>query len=248
MNNNILTIERDEPGAGDASALPVKKPAVYPLDWDTTTVRLKEGRFAHTLRRPTPAEIFERDAELQSDIPIAKDGSFSMPDPTASEDVDAKYYDRLLVGADGYSSDVPASHKAAAFQGLYMREIYIDDEADPFADEVRVIEEIGQGDEPDWTIVHVMRQPTESELKRYRRRSSQGEIKPGKRGKQRFVSRSTLKNSVEHYDLWVQNVLGVRLDKTPDADVPARVATVDPLIKKQVVGVLVDAIAGSLLD
>lgn len=221
----------------------------YPLDWETTTVKLKEGRFKHKLRRPTAEEIFEREESLQSDIPIGKDGTFSMPDPTATEEADAAFYDKLIISTEGYTGDVPAVHKAKAIQGLYLREIYIDEAADPFAPEVAVIEEIGSGDEPDFTIVHIMRQPTEGELRRYRRRSSAGEVKPGKRGRQRFVSRSTLKNAVEHYELWCQRVEGVRFDEKnilPDA--LSFKAGVDPLIKRLVVQELVEAIVGGLLD
>lgn len=250
-NDNILSLDRSGPAAdAPAQVAPAtaQSDGLYPLDWDTTTVKLKEGRFRHRVRRPTAEEIFERDAELQSDVPIGKDGSFSMPDPTANEDVDARLYDKLIIEATGYSGEIPAAHKSAVISGLYLRETAVPEDADPFADEVPVLEEIGQGDEPDFTIVHVMRQPAESELKRFRRRSSSGEIKPGKRGKQRFVTRSTLKNAVEHYDLWLARIEGARLDHTPGYDQLALKNAVDPLIKRQVVQALVDAVVGSLLD
>lgn len=244
--DNILTLDRSEPAANNAPAQPAEK--LYPLDWETTRVTLKDRRFKHTLRRPTAEEIFAREEELQSDIPIAKDGSFQMPDPTANEDIDAKIYDKIVVSTEGYKGVVPAAHKAAAFQALYLREVYIDDETDQFADEVPVLEEIGSGDEPDFTIVHVMRQPSESELKRYRRRSSNGQIKPGKRGKQRFVSQSTLKNAVEHYDLWCVGVHGATLKNLPNFHPVELKYNVDPLIKRLVVQTLVESIIGSLLD
>ena len=179
-HDNILTLDRTEPAANNAPAQPAEK--LYPLDWETTRVTLKDRRFKHTLRRPTAEQIFAREDELQSDIPIAKDGSFQMPDPTANEDIDAKIYDQIVVTTEGYNGNVPSAHKAAAFQALYLREVYVDDETDQFADEVPVIEEIGSGDEPDFTIVHIMRQPTESGLKRYGRRSTNGQIEPGNRG------------------------------------------------------------------
>lgn len=251
-SDDILTIPR-EPGAASAPARSgvenrQQDAGLYPLDWETTRVTLKDRRFKHTLRRPTPEQIEAREEELQSDIPIGKDGSFQMPDPTANEEIDARFYDLLAVEAEGYKGTIPAAHKAAAIQGLYLREIYVDDDADQFADEVPVTEEIGQGDEPDFTITHVMRQPTEAELKRYRRRSSNGQIKPGKRGKQRFVSRSTLANAVEHYDLWCVEIRGVTLKATPQFDQADLKNAVDKLIKRQVVSALVDAIVGGLLD
>lgn len=244
MNENVLI--KEEPAANAPASSSTDR--LFPLDWETTVVKLKEGRFKHELRRPTSEEIFARDADLQREIPIAKDGSFSMPDPTANEDDDAKIYDLLVQNTDGYTGDVPVAHKAAAFNGLYVREIYIDDDADVFADQVTVLEEIGSGDDPDFTIEHIMRQPTEAELKRYRRRSSSGEVKPGKRGKQRFVSRSTLKNAVEHYDMWCVAISGARLKSDANADAAALKAAVDPLIKRQVVQTLVEAVVGNLLD
>lgn len=251
MNDNVL-IQTQEPVPAPASLPVTGNPRegvkLFPLDWETTTVKLKEGRFTHKLRRPTADEIYERDAELQREIPIARDGSFTTPDPTLNEDVDAKWYDKLIIEATGYKGEVPVAHKAAAFQGIYVREIYIDEDTDVFDDEVPVLEEFGTGDEPDFTVVHVMRQPAESELKRYRRRSSQGEVKPGKRGKQRFISRSTLRNAVEHYDQWCVGVQGAFLEADPHADTPALKHAVDPLIKRQVVEALVSEISGNLLD
>ena len=172
----------------------------FRLDWETTEIALAKGRFTHTLRRPDRELILKRDAEIQTEIPIAKDGSYSMPDPTVNEEVDARYYDKIVVESTGYSDAVPELHKARAFQGLYNREITIEDEADIFADEVCVLEEIGGDIVPDFTIRHVMRQPTESEIKAYRRKMSvTHEVKPGKRGRQSLVSRSTLKLAMQYY-------------------------------------------------
>lgn len=220
---------------------------LYPLNWETQDVRLGEGRFVHTVRRPTPEEIFDRDKDLQSEIPIGKDGSYSLPDPTATEDVDVKLFDAIVVSSTGYpSGDVPASHKSTVITGLYRREVYIDDDTDVFAYEIPVLEEIGNGDEPDFVITHFMRQPTEEELKKYRRRNSAGEIKPGKRGKQRFVTKSNLKLAVEYYDLWIDRIEGVKLQA--ESDHGDYIGNIDPLIKRQVLNTLVDKITGSLLD
>lgn len=211
---------------------------LYPLDWETQEVRLAEGRFVHTVRRPTVEEIFDRDRDLQSEIPIGKDGSYKLPDPTATEDVDVALYDKIVTAVSGYPGEVPASHKSAVITGLYRRDIDVEEGADIFADIVPIVEEIGTGDEPDFVIRHFMRQPTEDELRKFRRRNSAGEIKPGKRGRQRFVTKSSLRLAVEYYDLWLERIDGVK---------PAD-GQVDPLIKRQVVQTLVDAISGGLLD
>lgn len=247
-NENILTLDRSEPAAEQAPAQTApEQTKLYPLDWGTTKVPLAGGKYKHQLKRPTREQIFAREDELNTEIPIGKKGEFQMPDPTATEDVDAKYYDLVQVGAEGYAGVIPAAHKAAAFQGLYQREIYIPEDADPFAEEVPVVEEIGPGDEPDYTIVHVLRQAAESELKRYRRRAALGEIKPGRRGKQNFVRKSTLKNAEEHYDLWCTRIDGVTIE-TPNPDIADLKRAVDPLIKRRVVETYVEAIVGGLLD
>jgi hypothetical protein len=250
-NDNILSIERpdDVPAAASSDASASK---LFPLDWRTMDVKLKGGRFVHELRRPTPEEIFAREDERQREIPIAKDNTVDLPDPTEGEEIDAELYDKLIQGTPkGYKGTVPTAHKAAAFNGLYVREIYIDEETDVFAEEVPVLEEIGSGDEADATIVHTLKQPEESELKRFRRRSSGGKLKPGKRGRQNFVPKSNLREAVDAYDRWCIRIDGVKLIGLPDGHKPDLLelkASVDPLIKRMVVQTLVDELAGNLLD
>jgi hypothetical protein len=252
--DNILTLDRSETGGSAASAAATPAPTqpatskLYPLDWGTTKVPLKGGRFKHKLRRPTSEEIFAREEERHREIEIAKDNSIAMPDPTEGEEIDAKYFDLVIVESEGYNGLVPTSHKAAAFNGLYLREMYIHEDTDIFGEDVPVIEEIGQGDDPDWTIVHTMRQPEESELKRFRRRSSGGKLKPGKRGRQNFVPKSNLKDAVEAYDKWCVRIDGATLTETPAVDLAALKNAVDPLIKRMIVETLVGEIAGNLLD
>lgn len=227
------------------------EPKLFKLDWETTEIDLAKGRFVHTLKRPDPELIAKRDEELQTTIPIGKDGSYSMPDPTLNDEVDAKYYDAIAVSATGYAADVPELHKAKAFQGLYLREVSVDEDADIFADEVPVIEEIGGGVMADFTITHVMRQPAESEVKAYRRKMSvTHEVKPGKRGRQSLVSRSNLKLAMQYYSLWMLRVEGATVNgetySTENRD--AFLATVDPLIQRQVVTAFANAITNELLD
>lgn len=224
---------------------------LFKLDWETTEIDLAKGRFVHTLKRPDPELILKRDDELQTAIPIAKDGSYSMPDPTLNDEVDAKYYDAIAVSATGYTGEIPELHKAKAFQGLYLREIDVAEDADIFADEVPVIEEIGGGVVPDFTITHVMRQPTESEIKAYRRKMSvTHEVKPGKRGRQSLVSRSNLKLAMQYYALWLVRIEGATVnDETYcERNRDIFLQTVDPIIQRHVVTAFANAITNELLD
>lgn len=237
-----------------ATTEPEKKPSgngLFKLDWETTEIDLAKGRFVHTLRRPDPELIAKRDDELQTAIPIAKDGSYSMPDPTLNDEVDAKYYDAIAVSATGYTGEIPELHKAKAFQGLYLREVAVDEDADIFADEVSVVEEIGGGVVPDFTITHVMRQPSESEIKAYRRKmTGTSEIKPGRRGRQSLVSRSNLKIAMQYYSLWMLRVEGATVngETYSSENRDAFLATVDPLIQRHVVTTFANAITNELLD
>lgn len=256
MNDNILQIERDQPVAANApaslpSASVVTDGPLYALDWQQTTIDLGKGRRL-TVRRPTQAEIIARDAELQTEIPIGKDGSYQLPDPTANEAIDAKYFDLLKLGDEGYgyAGTIPEQHKSAAFNGLYTREIYVDESFDFEAAQVVVLEEIGSGVEPDFTVVHVMRQPSEAELKLYRRKSAGGEIKPGKRGRQIFKTSSNLKAAMSFYAQWLISVEGATVDgrEYSDAERAAFIAHVDPLIQRQVVNAVVEAYTAKLSD
>jgi hypothetical protein len=245
LNEENREIE-NTPGKGD---IPIPA-AGYKLDWQDAEIRLKKGRFIHTLSRPGADLIRARERELESEIPIGRDGGYKLPDPTAQEDVDAKYYDQIVVKTEGYESTVPGYHKAAAFQGLYRREIYVDEETDIFADEVPVLEEIGSGDEPDFTIRHIMRQPTEGELKRYRRRAANTEIKPGKRGKQKLVTTSNLPAAMEYYKLWLVRIEGAHISGqvfTPELR-DEFIALVDPLIQRKVVSTFAGEFNDELTD
>lgn len=243
---NILDMPT-QPVAKAPASLPVA--GAYPLDWETTKVKLGKGREA-VMRRPTSLEILARDAEMQTEIPIGRDGGYALPDPTLNDEVDAKYFDLVKCEVTGYEGEMPEQHKAAAFRGLYEREIYVDEDFNLAQDIVPVLEEIGSGVEPDFTIVHVMRPPSESELKLYRRKSAAGEFKPGKRGRQRFVSQSNLKAAVSLYSQWLQEITGATVGGevfTPELR-DAFVNNVDPLVKRQVVNAVVDAYTAKLSD
>lgn len=223
----------------------------YPLDWNTTDVRLAKGRFVHTLRRPTEELILARETEVQVDIQIGKDGSYRLPDPTQTEAVDAKYYDQICEKAEGYGDRaVPTVHKAAAFQGLYVREIYVAEDADIFADEVPVIEEFGSGDDPEFTITHWMRQPAEDELKRLRKLVNSGEVRPGKRGTQRYLTSSNLKRVMLAYGQMLIRIDGATLRGAEFSDDRRNefIGYVDGLVQQRVVIAMINAVAGGLLD
>lgn len=232
----------------DAPTSGANKP--FKLDWETMDVKLKRGRFTHTLRRPDVDLILERDKEIELEIPIAKDGSYALPDPTETEDIDARYFERIKEGVTGYDGEPPTQHKAAAFQGLYVREIYVDEDADLYGDEIPVREEIGGDDDPDFVVVHVIAQPDEDVLRKIRRKLNNGRLAPEKRGRHKFVRSSSLRASMEFYAKHIRRIDGATVaGETCNAEnLSAFVATVDPLIQQKVVTVLVEELTSKLLD
>lgn len=218
----------------------------YPLDWNQTTINLGK-RYSHILRRPTPDEVFARDAATEISVEIAADGSYSLPDPTADEDANARLYDAIVASTSGYTGDVPRMHKSAAINALYRRDVYAEDDASPFDDEITIIEEVG---DEEFKIRHVFRQPSEDELRQYRRRTQSGQIKPGRHGRQVFVSKSNLKTLCEFYDRWIIRIEGVSLDgESFQAESRERfIAAVDPAIKRMAVQQLATLILDALRD
>lgn len=224
---------------------------LYPLDWKTTTVKLAKGRFEHTLNRPTNALLLERADELEVEIPIAKDGSYSIPDATAQEEIDAKYSEKIRASdPTGYKGNIPQAHSAAAFQALFQREIYVDPDCDIFGDELVVIEEVGSGDEPDYVIKHFVRAPDEKELKKVRQKLNNGQMKPDKRGRQKYVEKSKLRAGMAYYAAWFLRMDGAKIDERAFA--PERrdefLSEINALSQFAVVKAIVQELTGNLLD
>lgn len=237
MSENVLIRE-------DAAAGPENASGLYPLDWKTNEIKLAKGKLSAVLRRPTAEELLERDAELQVPVEMAKDGSYKLPDPTATDEVDCKLFDQVNTSG----GEFPERAKAAFIRGLYKREVYVAESATPFDDQINVLEEIG-GDPPAFIVIHGFRQPTEDELRSYRRRMQTGEVRPGKRGRQQFVTRSNLRTAVEFYDRWCVAVHNVRLEHFEgDADLALLKSLVDPLIKRMVVQEFANFILEALQD
>lgn len=218
----------------------------FPLDWQDTEIQL--GKFRHRVRRPTAEEIFERETKLTIEIEIGRDGSYSLPDPASEDDANAWLYDKIALDAHGYPADIPTLHKSAVVQALYRHDFYLDENANPFDDEIRVVEEI-EGDQT-IEVHHIFRQPSESELRSYRRRMQSGSIRPGRRGKQMFVMKSTLRSATEFYDQWLRHITNVTIDGQTFSEENRRefLAAIDPLIKRSAVTAFANFILASLQD
>lgn len=214
----------------------------YKLDYETIDVVLKGGRFTHTLKRPTPVQLLERERMLQTEIVIDKDGGAELPDSSLTESANVALFDQCVVESKGYKGVVPAAHKAAVITGMYQSYIELDEDSDIFGDEVTIRQEIGGDSEPEYVILHVLRQPTEDELRKYKASTGGGRILPGKRGKQVIKTHSNLRKASEFYDKLCVRVEGVTCESGPAVD------AVDLLIKREVVGTFVKELTDNLLD
>ena len=222
-----------------------------PLDWKTMDVKLAKGRFVHTLERPSNDLLLEREDELELVVPIAKDGSYAMPDRIVQEEIDEKYALKLRVGeTQGYKGTIPQAHSAAAFQGLFQREIYVDPDCDIFGDEITVIEEVGTGDEPDFVIRHIVRAPEEKELKKVRQKLNNGKLHPDKRGRQKYVQKSNLRSMMSYYSTWFIRMEGAKIDERPFSTERRDefLAEINALTQREVVKTIVQELIGNLLD
>lgn len=225
---------------------------LYPLDWKTTDVKLAKGRFVHTLSRPANELLLERADEFDTEIPIAKDGSYAMPDEQTQEEIDAKYYARVTADEPtGYGErEVPTLHKAKAFQGLFLSEIEVDEDADIFDEEIRVNEEIGSGDDPDFVIGHILRTPEEKELNKIRKIFRNARLMPDKRGRQKFVEKSNLRKAMQYYSQYLARIEGASVGGQKFS--PERreefINNINALTQRAVLKALVEKLTGSLLD
>ena len=238
-------------GAGTENAAAAILAGLYPLDWGTTDIKLAGGRFVHTIERPSAELMLEREDELDTEIPVGRDGSYSLPDATAIEEIDAKYHKMICVDNSGYGDhEIPTIHRAKAFQGLFEREIYVDEDCDIFDEEMTVIEEIGSGDEPDFTLRHKIVVPDEKELKKIRRLFNNGKLKPGKRGRQTFVQHSNLRTIMKYFAQYYAGTSGAKIGEQTYS--PERrdefIANINPLIQRSILKAVIEKLTGNLLD
>lgn len=224
---------------------------LYPLDWKTIDVTLAKGRFTHTLARPSNELLMQREAQLKTEIGISKDGSYNLPDETEQEELDAKYYDAVKQDATGYGArEIPTLHKATAFQGLFKSSIEVDEDCDIFDEEITVNEEIGTGDEPDFVVRHVLRQPDEKELNKLRKIFRNSKITPDKNGRQKIVTASNLRQAMSVYAAYLVRLDGAKVGDEAFSDERRQdfINNVNVLTQRAVIRVFVEKLSGSLSD
>ncbi len=224
----------------------IKIDGYFPLDW--LDMEIKLGRFKHLVRRPTPQEIFERENRVSIEIEIDSDGSYCLPDPSADEEANTWLYDQIVLKTEGYneSNNIPAFHKSAVIQAIYRRDYFPAEENSPWDEQIAIIEEFTDGS----AVRHIFRQPTENELRQYRRKMQSGSLKPGKRGRQTFRMQPTLRSAADFYDMWLIKIENATVsgNSYDDNRRPEFLQFIDPLAKRAAVQSFANLILAALQD
>lgn len=235
----------------------------YPLTDAETVIQLhikrgeKSETIQHKLRRPSLAELIEREQQSVAEIEEVAPNEDSWTED--SQSANGRLWDKCIIGVTGYRIDgqlasdfvavspetaakIPLAHKNTAISGLYLSKCTVvagEDEGFSLDDATHTIRQaIGADDEPDYVILHTLRQPTEAELREYNKRASTATSVSGSR-KRKLRVRTNLKADVELYDKLAVTITGAT---------PPEPRMVDPIFKRQVVQTMVSSLNASLLD
>lgn len=245
------TEDQDSSGQKTEEQETEEQPKLYPLGWKDTDIKLSKGRFVHNLSRPSNDLLLRREDEINKEIPIGKDGSYGLPDESEQEDIDAKYYEEIKGEVSGYGERaVPTLHKSTAFQSLFVSEFYVDEACDIFDDEIIIIEEIGGGDDPEYTLRHVLQNPDERKMREIRKIFKNGRLAPDKRGRQKFVPQANLRKAMMHYSTYFTGIEGASLagEKFSSEKRGQFLAEINALSQRAVLKTLVEFVTGKLSD
>jgi hypothetical protein len=229
-------------------------PKLFPLDQPEFEIAISTPNLTlwHKLRKPTLSELIERDQQMpyETEEVSAGEDRLNIDD----EGPNARLWDKIAVAVKGYRGQglavndwngltpeikalMPTGHKSAAIRGLYNTTFEVEqDEAEGFA--------LGEGvftvkqTFGDYIIRHVMRAPTESERRDFRRRANETRFARGSR-KIKTKVLTNLKAYVELYDKLIENMEGVT---------GGAIAQVDPVWKRGAVDCLMRSFDASLSD
>ena len=218
----------------------------------------------HRLRKPTLAELNEREAGISQEmVEVSKhETELVSTDDTAN----MRLWDKLVTAIKGYrgfedwrepSDDekrqLRASHKSFAVRNIYAGSCAIDadDALVSLSGDVWTIKQmIGpDGDNPLFTVFHVLREPNEAEYAKFKRTANKTSYMSGSR-KTRFKVRSDLKPYIEMYDALIETIEGGTVGGLPFAADrrDAFIRAIDPIWKRQIVQTLMGALDVQLLD
>lgn len=254
-------------------------PKLYPLDKTEFEVEITAGKHvvSHRLTKPTLEQLMDRESRSHYETEaVSNDEERVNAD---DEQANARLWDAIAKEVRGYRLNkadsaplsnwrpitdelraaIPASHKAAAVRGLYQFVCEVDKDDDEgftlAAENWTIKQSFGDADFPDYVVRHILRTPTETERREFKRKSSDVRFSKGARKLKTKVI-THLKAHVEFYDLLLTRLDGVSMDgatwetftaKTK-ADMGLMVRTVDSIWKRSVIDCLMKEFEAGLSD
>lgn len=263
INQPVRTEREPVPSPIENVINPPKELPLYPLTAAETVVQLyikrgdKTETIQHKLRRPTFAELLEREQQSVAEVEEVAPNEDAWHED--SQAANAKLWDKVCLGVTGYriggqlatefvavspelAAKIPLAHKHAAISGLYLAKCTLEaGEEEGFSldgDSYVIRQTLGDENAPSFVLLHTLRQPTEAELREYNKRASTATSVSGAR-KRKIRIRTNLKADVELYDKLATALSGAT---------PPDPRGVDPILKRQVVQTLIAGLNASLLD
>ncbi len=240
---------------------------LYSFDAETIEIHfigLPGKMVFHRLRRPTLDELIQRDQGSTFEmVEVSKREDQLISDEDAAN---AKLWEKIVLAVKGYKgfadwreladtekAQMRPGHKATAVKAMYTAHYKTetsDDEIGLGGDVWVVKQMIGPDpDKPAFTIYHHLREPAESEYRKFKRSASNTSQTRGSRKAHLRVS-SNLKTYVELYDTLVEEIQGGTVDgQTFTSQNRMRfLASVDPVWKRQVIQTLMSTLEADLTD
>lgn len=241
------------------------------------TIKFSDSKsltITHKLTRPQMPDLLERESQSTTEMEEVAPNEDAFH--TDTEGANAKLWDKVAKQVQGYklagfskddwldvtpevAAKIPSGHKNAAISGIYAARCIVERESDDGfnldGESYVVRQEIGAGDDPAYIIRHTLRQPTESERREYDKSAGKASQVFGSR-KRKIRFRTNLKAEVALYDKLVERVDGgtVRGETWDTYTAESKeqlggfVATIDPILKRQVVQALLSSLSASLSD
>jgi hypothetical protein len=217
----------------------------------------------HRLRRPSKQELVEHEDQVKLETrEVGKNEEGEKLTSTTYEDSRAhcNLWDKIVIEVRNYDLEdgseptawrqidhnlrslIPSTHKATAIRGMYTGVAEVEKEKDRKtfrligSQKIRVRQEIGAGEEPDFIVIHILRRPSETEWSRYQSRAvSTVEVRGSK--KSRIRVQTNLSAATELYDALLLRIEGASIAGAGWTDSRRQefIDLVDPKIKDQVI-------------
>lgn len=249
MSDSVIAKAVDSAAPPQSAGIPP-----YPLNEPETTIVItvagRDMKLEHKLRRPTLAELIERDEQSSFTTEnVGNDERIEVDDERANSNL----WDKLALQVRGYKlngsidwaevgdtikQQMPGGHKAAAIRGLYSSSFELEDAGE---DEGFVLGDTAytvKQEFGDYVIRHIFRSPTEKERREFRQRASETRFTRGSR-KVKTKLTTKLKAYVELYDLLSEDVQGVT---------GGNQAMIDPIWKRGAIEALMKAFEAQAQD